>query len=177
MYRSTVRMFNAIIFVSVVVLFSIMIGCEDESPCGSGWHPVDTPERNDDKVTIEEGIWGDVWFWEGDFMPVCPSGTITAVAREIRIHVLTHMDDVVETSNPYAPFYTEINTDLVATVWSESNGFFEVDMPPGQYSLFVVEDTLFYANRFDGMGHINPVEVLDNEVTEILFKIDYKATY
>ena len=158
-------------------LIAFATSCEDKGPCGSGWRPVDVPDRNDDKVTIEQGIWGDVWFLEGDFMPMCPSGTITPVAREIRVHVLTHRDDVVEGPIAYAPFYSEINSDLVATIYSGTDGFFEVELPPGQYSLFVVEDTLFYAYRFDGQGHINPVEVLEDEVTEILFNIDYEATY
>ena len=135
------------------------------------------PERNDDNVTIDQGIWGDVWFHEGDFMPNCPSGTITAVSREIRVHVLTTRDDVVVASDVYFPFYSEINTELVATTWSGSDGFFEVELPPGQYSIFVVEDTLFYSGRGDGVGNINPVEVFENEVTEILFNINYEATY
>ncbi len=160
-------------FICIAALCLLIVSCENEYLCG----PVKTPERNDDKVTIDQGIWGDVWYMEGNFMPVCPSGTVTAVAREIRIHVLTHMDDVTEGPIAYAPFYSEINTDLVATVWSGSDGFFEVELPPGEYSLFVVEDTLFYANRFDGLGHINPVEVLENEVAEILFEINYEASY
>ncbi|XOV92170.1 MAG: hypothetical protein ACFHWX_18415 [Bacteroidota bacterium] len=41
------------------------------------------PKRNGDMVTIEQGIWGDIWFWEGDFMPICPSGTISPVERTI----------------------------------------------------------------------------------------------
>jgi hypothetical protein len=158
-------------------LIALATSCEDDTMCGSGWRPVAVPERNDDQVTIEQGIWGDVWFLEGDFMPMCPSGTITPVVREIRVHSLTHRDDVVDGPNPYAPFYSEIHTDLIATIYSGTDGFFEVQLPPGQYSLFVVEDTLFYANRFDGTGHINPVEVLENEVTEILFEIDYEAAY
>ncbi|MDZ7765838.1 MAG: hypothetical protein U5K00_15710 [Melioribacteraceae bacterium] len=32
-------------------------------------------------MTISEGVWGNVWFWEGDFMPGSPDGTITPVIR------------------------------------------------------------------------------------------------
>ena len=164
-------MINVCAFTCLIVFHT---SCEDDSLC---IRPVDCPERNDDKVSIEQGIWGDVWFSEGDFMPVCPSGTITAVAREIRVHLLTTFDDVVVAPDANTSFYSEINSDLVATTWSGNDGFFEVELPPGQYSIFVVEDTLFYANSGDGAGNINPIEVFENEVSEILININYEASY
>ena len=159
------------------VLFITVLGCSDNnSLCKKEWPPKSIPERSDGKVTIEQGIWGDVWFWEGDFMPICGSGTITPVSREIRIHELTNLDDVIRA--PEDPtFYAEINTALVVTTWSDRDGFFEVVLPPGKYSVFVVEDTLFYANRFDGVGNIFPVEVYDGQATGIQFDITYKAYF
>jgi hypothetical protein len=149
----------------------------EPEPCGPDWVPVDYPDRNDARVTIEQGIWGDVWFWEGDFMPMCPSGTATAAAREMRVHELTSEDDVEHAPGTWWPFYSEVRTPLVASVWSDADGFFEVALPPGMYSLFAVEDTLFYANGFDGYGNIYPVTVRAGQVTEILFNIDYLSTW
>jgi hypothetical protein len=43
--------------------------------------------------------------------------------------------------------------------------------------VLAVEDTLFYANRFDGAGNIYPVTVEADKVTGIRFDIDYRAAY
>ena len=156
-----------------LVAVVLWAGCDSDGdpvgPCGT-----DLPARNGDRVSISQGIWGDVWFWSGDFMPVCTSGTVTAVGREIRIHELTSRDDVDEES---PAFYSAVRTPLVDTAWSDTDGFFQVSLAPGQYSLFVVEDTLLYANRFDGDGNIFPVEVLADSVTAVRFDIEYEATW
>ncbi len=68
----------------------LVVGC-DRFPDGSGWSgcpEVEYPDHHPELVTIEQGLWGDVWFWEGDFMPPCPSGSVCAVSREMRIHEL-----------------------------------------------------------------------------------------
>ncbi|MFH1313723.1 MAG: hypothetical protein ABIJ00_10935 [Candidatus Eisenbacteria bacterium] len=45
------------------------------------------------------------------------------------------------------------------------------------YSVLAVEDSLFYANGFDGSANIYPVQVRVNEATEIRFDIDYRAAF
>ena len=135
------------------------------------------PPSNEGEVTITQGVWGDVWFWQGIFFPgTCPPGTIRAVAREMRVHELTHLDQVDFAPDGF-PFYTAIHTQLVATVYSDSSGFFQVELPPGQYSLFVVEDTLFYANFFSVDGNIFPVTVKEGRVAHRRFDITYKAAF
>jgi hypothetical protein len=160
-----------------IIAGPMWVACEDAanpwSPCGAGWSPVAYPSRNGGRVSIPQGLWGDVWFWEGNFMPDCPTGTVTGVGREIRVHELTSIDDV-EASR--APFFSEIATPLVSTAWSDANGFFQVVLPVGRYSIFVVEDTLFYANRFSDK-YVFPVEVVADSVTGIRFDINYRAAY
>jgi hypothetical protein len=163
--------------VITVLLLALLPGCrwplsgDDSDDCPD----TQLPPHNTDRVTIEQGMWGDVWFWEGDFMPICPSGTVTAVSREMRIHELTSMNDV-ESPGPGA-FYTAIHTALVATATGDSQGFFEVELEPGTYSVFAIEDSMFYANGFDGMGHIWPVTVNEGQVTGITFSITYLSTW
>jgi hypothetical protein len=162
----------------LVVAFGLGLssGCnESDRPGGDDCQPVRYPQRNQQKVTIDQGIWGDVWFWEGDFMPPCPTGTVTAVEREMRVHALTSLADVVW--EPASSFISEIHTELVATVFSDDDGFFEVVLPAGTYSLFAVEDTLFYANGFDGQGNIFPVEVAEGQASGVLFPIDHLSTW
>ena len=146
-----------------------MIGCEEEHL------DIRYPPDTSDQITISQGVWGNVWFWEGDFQPVEITGTITPVVREIYVHTLTPVDSVNQVS--YSPFYYEIYTQLVAVTTSNRTGFFEVTLPPGRYSFFVKEDSLFYANLFDGEGNILPATVVEDSVTQIQIDITYRAFY
>ena len=134
-----------------------------------------SPYPLEDVVTIDQGIWGYVLFWEGDFRPPPPySGTITGVSREMHIYELASVDDVEPPG--YDCFYSAVHTPLVAVVQSAGNGFFEVALDPGDYSIFSVEDGLLYANVFQG-GSIFPVTVDHGEAREITFDITYRATF
>ena len=136
---------------------------------------VEPPTEEEDVVTIDQGIWGHVLFWDGDFMPPPPyDGTITGLSREMRIHELASVDDVEPPG--YDCFYSAVYTPLVAVVQSADNGFFEVALEPGDYSIFSVEDGLLYANVFQG-GSIFPVTVEQGEAIRITFDITYSATF
>ena len=156
----------------LLTMICLEAGCGDKDKSTCPW--IEYPARNGDRVTIHQGIWGDVWFWEGDFMPMCPSGTVTPVAREVFIHEITSLDDVEMVD---CSFYSEIHTDLVAETQSDESGFFEVGLSPGWYSIFVREDTLFYSNRFGEAENIYPVQVIEDEISEIRFDIDYMASW
>jgi len=152
-----------------LVLGILMNGCADED--GPGLRP---PIGHECEVTITQGIWGEVLFWEGDFMPIDPSGTVTPVARQIFIYDATHFS-MVEIEG--GGFYSQIGTDMVTQAASNENGCFEVELEPGRYSVFVWENGLFYANGGDGQGFIYPVTVSQGATTRISFNIDYMATY
>jgi len=144
-----------------------IIGCESIIDCPD----LQFPPGNADRVTISQGIWGDIWLWEGDFMPSCPEGTITAVERDIFVHEATSIADDCEP--PRGTFYTSVNSNLISEVHSDDSGFYQVELPPGRYSIvthYTLDDTLFYANWFDGVGYVSPVEVEEGKVTE--FHID-----
>ena len=143
-----------------------------------------SPLRGDDcrvsnahKVNITQGVWGTVLFWEGDFMPTTdlesPRGKICPVTRELYIHTATPDDSVLRVSSS---FFKEIYTRLVAVVISDNEGFYQVNLPPGKYSIFVKEDTLFYAGISDGI-HIQPVTVVQDSVQRLDIDITYKAVF
>jgi hypothetical protein len=163
--------------VAVLTAIALGVGCSNESPCGPGYKTPHLPASNAGKVTISQGLWGDVWFFQGNFRPMCPTGTISGVAREMRIHELTGRDQVEGVYLDGVLFYTAIHAPLVATAHSDETGFFQVELPPGSYSLFAVEGSLFYANGFDGSGHIWPAVVKEGQVTQVRFDINYKAWF
>lgn len=163
---------QVIIVICFFVIFLIASSCiTDFNDIGNSPIPI----RNGDRVSISQGIWGDVWFLEGNFMPGGGAkGSIKTVRREIRIHEKTPLEDVVKING--SSFYSEVKSKLIATVWSDVDGFFEVRLDPGIYSVFVIENSLYYATRNNGI-YINPVVVSENQVAELLFQITYKAGF
>ena len=132
------------------------------------------PPLSRGSARITEGVFGDVWFWQGDFMPVCPTGIVRPVMREVLFYELTGLDSVVWTSP--GGFYTEVKSRLVGSTRSNTRGFFEIDLPPDTYSVFVREDSLLYSNHFDGDRHVFPVVVKQGGVTRIRVHITYASS-
>jgi len=139
------------------------------------------PPDNAYKVTIKQGVWGNVWFWEGNFMPSTDnssSGKISAVVREIYVYEATRFDEVVRDSLSFSfSFYKEIKTKFIDKVTSDKDGFFQISLPPGKYSFFVKENSLFYGSLTDGEGDLVPAEVKANSITKRQIDINYKAVY
>ena len=158
----------------LILSLLILTGCEGAPLSDSECTEQPDPNANLEKVTINEGMWGNVWFYKGDFMPGCPTGDITSVARKIYVYETTSTDQAKPKGT--GPFYTDIETELITTTTSSDSGFFELQLAPGTYSLFVKEDDAFYANGIkDGM--INPVTVTSDSVTKVQLDITYQATY
>ena len=136
--------------------------------CPDNKVPLDTR----DQVTIKQGVWGNVWFWEGNFQPVCPTGKITPVIREIYIHKGTPHDSV-----EFDGFnISRIKTDLITVVSSNSSGFFQAELDTGAYSLFIKEDSVFY---FDGSDNtfLVPAYVHAGNITKRQLDITYNAAF
>ncbi|MDA3861452.1 MAG: hypothetical protein PF445_09520 [Melioribacteraceae bacterium] len=153
----------------ILSTFLFTFGCSDG--------PV-APPNNEEKVTITQGAWGTVRFLEGDFMPYYDTetgGTISPVVRDIYIHEATTGDMVVREG--YGGFYKTINSQLIAVVQSNENGFFQIQLDPGKYSFFILEDSLFYGSRSDGEGFIMAEDVLKDSTVQVSLDITYMAVY
>jgi len=164
---------NVCVIVFTVVCIFVILACDkatNENSRSRERYPPDTR----DQVTISQGAWGNVWFWEGDFMPF-GWGNITPVVRKIYAYQLTNLQQVDQV--PYSPFYRRIFSQVVDSALSNSTGFFQISLAPGRYSFFVKEDSLFYANGYDGTGNILPATVKKDSLTQVQLDITYKATY
>lgn len=167
---------HPLLLTALATLLLCGAACENHqttSPCRGN---PDLPDRNNSRVLIPQGLWGDVWFWSGDFMPACITGTVKPVSRQVLVYALTSYDSVVVAGDGHT-FFSEIHTPLIATTWSDFSGFFQVPLPPGTYSIFVREGSLFYANLADGYRNICPVTVVADSVTGIRFDINYEASW
>lgn len=104
--------------------------------------------------TVAQGVYGHVVLWEGNCMPAMNPRACRAsfVSREVTVRELTAASAMDGT-------HLREGTGLVATARSGTDGFFEVSLPDGAYSLFVEDEGREYCNRFDGRGNVCPVTV------------------
>jgi hypothetical protein len=133
---------------------------------------------NEIRVTISQGVWGTVRFWEGDFMPSTDhtSGKITPVVRDIYIYEAATMNDLVFSSSS-GVFVNEVKTKFVKKVTSDKAGFFQTALEPGNYSFFVKENDLYFASETTKNGYVMFANVKKNSVSKRLIDINYKAVY
>jgi len=132
-----------------------------------------------DPEPIEQGLRGEVIFWEGNFMPTYPvpskGGTKTPVSRTIHIYEPTSIRDV--DYKGVGPFIRNIHTTRVTTTRSNNNGLFEVYLSPGQYSVFFVEKDGYYATGSDGQGYLSTVTIKPDTVIERRYNITHGASF
>lgn len=159
----------------ILIQFFCSFSCSSEAHLETNsCYSKQDPPRNAAKVSIEQGIWGDIWFWRGDFMPV-GRGEICQVKRTVYIFEVTTREDVDQID--YSPFFSNIYTHLITTVESDAEGFFQVALEPGTYSLFIMESDNFYANSYGSGGEIFPVTVARGEVSDVLINITTEAAF
>lgn len=134
---------------------------------------------NAKKVTITSGVWGTVSNMEGDFMPMVPPcnscGHHCPVQRTVKIYEYTLFSEGV-TSEPFSGFYDSLKTSLIAQVDTDADGFFQINIPPGHYSMMVVENGKLYANLMDEDGGINPF-TLSTRIVNLNIVMTYQATF
>lgn len=124
-----------------------------------------------------QGIEGRVLLISGNQMPspdLKPSPG-RGIKTTLYIYQLTNINQVNRQGQ--SAFYSSIGTKLVKKIETKDNGYFKVKLSPGQYSVFIMKDTLFYANRFDEKNNIAPVDVVRGKMTKIDVKMDYAAVY
>jgi hypothetical protein len=124
-----------------------------------------------------QGIRGHVYLIKGNQMPSpdrkpsAPRGLKTTVY----VYELTNISQVKQVQG--TSFYESVGTKLVKEVMPDEKGYFKIRLNPGQYSLFIKKDNLFYANLFDDKNNICPVKVEKGGFTEIDIRADYDAVY
>ncbi len=131
-----------------------------------------------DNQNIKQGISGKVTWLQGNQMP-SPNDPPDMnrdgkpVIREIHIYKLINIKD---TENE-GVFFHKVKGSPVKKVTTNADGQFLVQLPPGEYSIFVKEDQGLFANLFDGDNNVFPTTVSENKITETQIRIDYKAAY
>lgn len=128
-----------------------------------------------------QGIQGNVYWIEGNQMPQAsqeapsslPPSAKKAVKRTIHIHQLTHINQA--SLGDY--LFGNIETPLVASIETNEEGEFSIELPPGKYSIFTVEENGYFASVFDLDSYIHPVEVEKGEWSRVAITINYEASF
>jgi len=114
------------------------------------------------------GIKGLVYSVSGNQMPSphWKPGPQKGVRSTIYVFTLTGNDQVTRLEgSPY--YYAAVKTRMVRQADTDSNGYFNLLLPAGLYSLFTKKGDLFYASRRDDKNNIAPVEVLPGKMTKV----------
>jgi len=149
----------------LVVLVGILSSCTN--PMGS-----------ESKPGIDQGVWGFIKSYEGNFMPGLDSevmGEIKPVKTIVCIFELTYTEDAEWIE--YSSFYRSVNSKIVEAGMSDNKGYYEISLPEGTYSIFVILDGKYYAFNYGGMGEISPFTVRQDSVTRLDLDITYKAYF
>ena len=134
---------------------------------------------NTAKVTVTNGIWGTVSSMEGNCMPVIGPGSTCKhcpVKRTVKIYTYTTTANAVLSAG-LSGFYDSFNTTLVKQVDTGNEGFFQTDLPAGNYTLVIIENgKLFGNNSTDGSTGINPFTHTSGQ-QKVDFRMLYKAVF
>lgn len=121
---------------------------------------VTTTERN------AQGIYGYVRLKSGNCMPTLAEEGLysntcntTVVSRKVYIRELTNDTD-------FGRLYQENKTRLIGEVQSDSNGYYELSLSAGKYSVFVEDNGQEWCYSYSGSGEACAVTIEDGIATE-----------
>lgn len=95
------------------------------------------------------------------------------VKRIVRVYPLTKISDLKMEEG----LFTAVAGEPITEVESNESGLYSIQLSPGRYSVFIVEENGLFANIFDGEGNVQPVTVKENEWTLLDVEVNYKAVY
>jgi hypothetical protein len=124
---------------------------------------------------IKQGIEGNIYIKQGNQMPA--PGQKTKPGKPtictVFIYQLTKREQTTETGT----HYSNIQTKLIAQCQSNAGGYYSVALPVGNYSVFISDNGLLYANSYDGKGNINPVKIVADSLTRKDIVVSSNAVY
>lgn len=127
--------------------------------------------------TKQQGISGFVYEAKGNHMPM--KGGPENKPKSLQATVLIYEPTNISNTEPQTPtnLYTMIRTKQVASVVTDSIGYFKIELPVGKYSLFIKQGNQFFANMFDQFNNIALYEVLPAQFTEVKLTLNKAAAY
>lgn len=124
---------------------------------------------------IHQNLSGYIYRVSGNQMPGPgrQSGQKHGVSRNLFIYEAT----TTKNTSGDSPLFTRITTHLVARTKSDSAGHYTVQLPPGKYSVFIMDGTNFFAAESNSEGILNPVEITGKAFVQQDFTLSANAVY
>lgn len=165
--------------INLSLITFIFFSCHKDNTTKTGCNMQQVYADNAKKVTITNGVWGTVSSMEGNCMPTIPPSTNSCkncpVQRTVKVYQYALLSNAMPSGNSSA-FFDSFNTPLVAQVDTDENGFFQITIPAGHYSIAIVENGKLYANTLDGQGGLNPF-TLSSGTQNVDIVMTYKAAF
>ncbi|MHA7130818.1 carboxypeptidase regulatory-like domain-containing protein [Algoriphagus namhaensis] len=95
------------------------------------------------------------------------------VQRKVVFYPLTSLEDAKLEDG----LFRSVEGEPILEVETDEKGNYTAVLPPGNYSVFTQEEGGLFANRFDGEGNIQPVQVKQGEWSKLDITINYKAYF
>ena len=73
-------------------------------------------------------------------------------------------------------FYDSFSTQLIKEFDTDADGFFQVDIPAGRYTIVVVENGKLYPFGLDGQGGLSPISFSGGK-QNLNLTLTYKAVF
>lgn len=128
-----------------------------------------------EKRQLKQGLAGYLLELKGNQMPA--PGRPASKGRPVIREVYIYRPSKAANAKGNGTLFSEIDTKLIAKTASDSNGYYQVKLAPGKYSVFIKEANQYYANETDGDGYISLVEIKAGELTKKDFKLTVNAVY
>ena len=122
--------------------------------------------------SITQGVYGTVIERYGDWMPgsTADHGE-RPIACDVYVYEYTMLSDFGGSVSVHYP--DAMPKPFVTKTTSDSKGFYEINLAPGTYSIFLLEDGKLHANGCDDYGGINPITINSNEKLERQLVLDH----
>lgn len=165
-------------YLTFVLLITIIQSCHKKTDSSSSVS-CDMPKVyaiNAAKVTVTNGVWGTIASTEGNCMPaVIPGNCKTCpVKRTVKIYEYTTRSQASPSNATI--FFDSFSTNLVKEVETDDDGFFQTELPVGQYTIVIVENGKLYSNGGDGSGGLSPFTKAAGNTT-VNVTMNYNANY
>ena len=151
--------------VLIILAMLSLIACEKKSDVET---PIEAP-------TITQGIYGQVKERYGNWQPFRdPDGTwgFRTIVRDIYVYEYTTLFDFDQRYYDYIIPADKMPKPLVATTTSKENGFYQIQLEPGKYSVFILDNGSMRANGDDENGGLQPITIEEGSLLRFDLLLD-----
>ncbi len=154
--------------VLIILAMLSLMACENKEKKNDVETPIEAP-------TITQGIYGQVRERYGNWQPFRdPDGTwgFRPIVRDIYVYEYTTIKDFDQLYIGYIYPADKMPKPLVATTTSKENGFYEIQLEPGKYSVFILDNGSMRANWDDENGGLQPVTIEEGSLLRFDLLLD-----